>query len=272
MSISIDQAFINQYSAEVKEAYQRMGSLLRGTCRTEPIRDGANMYFPTVGKGSASTKARHAVVAPMNQVHAQVSVTLADYYAGDWVDKFDLLKTNIGERQIVANGGAYALGRKSDDLILAALNKGSADIAHGSAGLTMAKVQSIIQKAGEADIPDDGQRFAVIAPKAWADLLGLDKFTSRDYVGDDPVLKAAGPTRVRQWMGITWIMHSAIKVSGSTYTNFFWHRSAAGHVIAADVQTEVTYHGDRVSWFVNSMMSQAAVKIDSTGILQFETQ
>lgn len=272
MSVSIDQAFVKQYSAEVKQAYQRMGSLLRQGCRTEPILVGNELVFPVVGKGTASTKARHGVIPPMNASHGQVPVQPKDYYAGDWVDRFDLLKTNINERQIVATAGAAALGRKSDDLILAALNKGAADIAHGGTGMDLTKVLLIIQKFGELDVPDDGQRYAAISPKAWTNLLTLKEFASSDYVGDNQVFKQAGPTRVRSWLGITWIMHSAIKASGGTYTNFFWHKTAVGHAIGSEVVTDVTWHGDRFAWWVASAMSQDAVKIDATGVLQVETQ
>jgi hypothetical protein len=53
----------------------------------------------------------------MNLDHQPVTCTLADYYAGDYVDKLDELKTNIDERGVIAQSGANALGRKSDDLI-----------------------------------------------------------------------------------------------------------------------------------------------------------
>ena len=58
----------------------------------------------------------------MNLDHATAECFLQDYYAGDWVDRLDELKTNIDERMVVANAGAYALGRKSDELIIAAFD------------------------------------------------------------------------------------------------------------------------------------------------------
>ena len=66
--------------------------------------------FQKVGKGTATTKARHGQVPVMNIDHEPVECTLADFYAGDWVDKLDELKVNIDERQVIANAGAYALG------------------------------------------------------------------------------------------------------------------------------------------------------------------
>src|ERR1700748_1161131 len=107
MSTLITQAFIKQFEAEVFQAYQRQGSKLRSTVRTKAGVIGASTVFQKVGKGVASTKARHGNVPVMNLDHSTIEIALSDYYAGDWVDKLDELKTNIDERQIIANAGAY---------------------------------------------------------------------------------------------------------------------------------------------------------------------
>ena len=122
MSATIDQAFVKQFQAEVHEAYQRQGSKLRPTVRSKTGIAGASTVFPRVGKGVAAAKARNGVVPVMNLDHTSVECFLQDYYAGDWIDRLDELKMNTDERAVVANAGAYALGRKSDELIIAALD------------------------------------------------------------------------------------------------------------------------------------------------------
>ena len=67
------------------------------------------------------------MVPVMNVIHSSVECFLSDYYAGDWIDQLDELKTNIDERQVIANAGAYALGRKTDDLIVAAFAAGAVE-------------------------------------------------------------------------------------------------------------------------------------------------
>ena len=119
MSTSIDQAFIKQFEEEVHQAYQRMGSKLRNTVRVKNGVEGSSTVFQKVGKGTASTKARHGKVPVMNIDHTPIECVLEDYYAGDWVDHLDELKINIDERQVLANAGAFALGRKTDELIIA---------------------------------------------------------------------------------------------------------------------------------------------------------
>ena len=54
---------------------------------------GESVKFQKVAKGSATTKARHAEVVAMNIVHTNVTATLSDFYASDYVDKLDELKS-----------------------------------------------------------------------------------------------------------------------------------------------------------------------------------
>lgn len=162
MATTIDQAFIKQFEREVREAYQRMGSKLRNTVRTKNNVRGSSTVFQKVGKGSASTKARHGQVPVMNIDHTPVECTLADYYAGDWVDKLDELKTNIDERHVIANAGAFALGRKTDELIITQLDTSTNFAGANTDGLTKAKVLTAFEMLGDADVSDDGQRHAII--------------------------------------------------------------------------------------------------------------
>ena len=50
----------------------------------------------------------------MELAHTNVEVTMADFYASEYMDKLDDLKININERQAVAQSAAAALGRKTD--------------------------------------------------------------------------------------------------------------------------------------------------------------
>ncbi len=88
-----------RYERDVKEAYQRQGSKLRGTIRTVTGVIGADTTFQKVGKGTADTKARHGLVPVMNLDWSNVTCTLTDRYAGDWTDKLDALRTNVSERR-----------------------------------------------------------------------------------------------------------------------------------------------------------------------------
>ena len=184
MPSTIDQAFIKQFEREVHEAYQKQGSKRRNSVRVINEVKGSLTTFQKVGKGTASTKATNDVVPVMNLVHSNVDCILQDYYAGDWVDRLDELKTNIDERQVIASAGAQALGRKTDEMIISALATASTNvIADANTGLTKDKVLEAFETFGENDVPDDGQRFAAIGWKQYSDLLQIEEFVNADYIG-----------------------------------------------------------------------------------------
>lgn len=267
MSTTIDQAFIRQFEKEVHEAYQRQGSKLRNTVRTIGNVNGSSAVFQKVGKGTASTKSTHGMVPVMNLAHTNIEVTLQDFYAGDWVDRLDELKTNIDERQVIANAGAYALGRKTDELIIAALAGASSNtIEDDNTGLTKQKILEAFEVFGAADIPDDGQRFCVVGWKQWSELLSLEEFVNADYIGAEN-LPFASVTQAKQWLGTIWIPHSGLPVADDIRSCFWYHKTAIGHAAASDVKTDITWHGDRAAHFVNNMMSQGAGLIDEGGIV-----
>jgi hypothetical protein len=268
MSTSIDQAFIKQFEREVHEAYQRQGSKLRNTVRTINNVNGSSAVFQKIGTSTAATKTINGVVPVMSLAHTSVEVTLQDFYAGDWIDRLEELKINIDERQVIANAGAYALGRKTDEMIIDALADASANvIADGNSGLTKAKVLQAFETFGEADVPDDGQRFAVVGWKQWSELLSLEEFVNAAYVGAD-ALPYSTITQAKQWLGTLWIPHSGLPIDNNDVRScFFYHKTAVGHAVASDVETDVTWHGDRAAHFVNSMMSQGAGLVDEAGVI-----
>ena len=265
MAVDIADSFIRHFQAEVHTSYQQMGSKLRNTVRVKNDIQGSSTTFQKVGKGTASTKARHGKVPVMNVDHEPVECQLYDYYAGDWVDKLDELKTNINEHQVVARAGAYALGRKTDELIIEQFDTATNYALDGTDGLTKAKVLAAFEMLGEADVPDDGERYAIIGWKQWSDLLDIEEFANADYVGDD-ALPWKG-TQAKRWLGTLWMPHSGLTKTDSVRYCYWYHKTAIGHAIAADVKTDVSWHGDRAAHFVNNMMSQGSCLIDPTGVV-----
>lgn len=265
MSTSIEQAFVKHFQADVHMAYQRMGSKLRPTVRSKSGIQGSSTTFQKVGAGTASTKARHGAIPVMNLDHGAVECFLADYYAGDWVDRLDDLKVKSDERDVIANAGAYALGRKTDELIVKELDK-SANYAGGdSDGLTKAKVLAAFEALGAADVPDDGQRTAVVGWKQWSELLNIQEFANADYVGADE-LPWRG-TQAKRWLGTLWMPHSGLTAAGGVRLCHWYHKTAVGHASGAEVKTDITWHGDRAAFFVANSMSQGAAVIDPAGVV-----
>ena len=264
MASSITNAFITQFEAEVHMAYQRMGSKLKNLVRTVNGVSGSTVKFQKVAKGTANTKARHAEVVAMDLAHTAVSATLTDYYAADYVDKLDELKVNIDERQVVAQSAAYALGRKTDEVLIAILDAATsiaANVSSSATGMTLIKAKNMMEVFNGLDVPDDNQRYWVVGPKQWSDLLSVDQFSRVEYVGPNELPFPSGFT-AKRWMGFLFFVHSGLSTSGSNRLNLAFHKSAIGLGIGSDVRTEVNYIPEKVSHLITSMLSLGSVEID----------
>ena len=264
MSVSIDQVFVKQFEADVHLAYQQMGTKLRATVRSKSGVVGASTTFQKVGRGTASTKSRHGIVPVMNLNHEPVECVLQDYYAGDWVDALDELKTNVDERRVVASAGAYALGRKTDELIVNAMKQSTNSVGDYSTGLTKDLILSALEVLNQNDVPDDGRRFAVVGVHQWNELLSMDEFVSADYVGDNLPLISGGATK--KWLGITWVLYNDLPLATSNRDCFMYHATSIGHACGQEVKTDISWHGERAAHFISNSMSQGAVLIDNAGI------
>jgi hypothetical protein len=264
MANSISVAFIKQFETEVHMLYQRMGSKLRNTVRTTNV-TGSTARFQVIGKGTASTKSRNGNVTPMELAHTNVEATMADFYASEYMDKLDDLKININERQAVAQSAAAALGRKTDEILITAMDAGANSTQIGATGSAVSKADllSLFETLGNADVPEDGQRYLAMSPSGFADLFNINEFASSDYVGPQNLPFAGGMT-MKEFLGFKIFSTSA--VAGGK--NFSYHTSSVGLGINADVQTEVNYIAEKVSHLATSMMSMGAVVIDSDGIYE----
>lgn len=260
---TIDVSFVEEFEAGVHLAYQRQGSHLRGTVRTK---NGVKnkTTFQKMGTGAATQKARQGLVPPMNLDHTNVSVTLEDYFAGEWVDDLDQLRINHSEMQVAQASAAFALGRKTDELIVTAMETTSSTADETSNGVTLAWATGLMESFGNNDVPDDGQRFVVVGWENWSQLLNLSQFASQDYVPASEMPFSRG-TMGKNWLGFIWSPFSGLTTDGSNRTGLAYHMSSVGHAIGADVSSNVQYYNERDSHFILSKMQMQAVLIDARG-------
>ena len=188
--------------------------------------------------------------------HASVTATLEDWYGADYVDHLDELKTNTDERLVVANAGAYALGRKVDEIIVARLDQTANVVAEAGTGLNKAKVLQAFGLLNANDVPDDGNRFAVVGAHQWNELLDISEFKSADFAGDRyPWLKG---TESRTWLGITWMFHTGLPLVSGTRKCFLYHRSAVGLAESQEVKVFTDWVPEKAAHLVDHMPSRKA--------------
>lgn len=284
MSTSVSNAFIKQYESDVHHVFQRQGGYLRSAVRFKTGVVGSSTTFQKAGKGTATTKARHGVITPMNQNHTPITCTIEDFYAPDYVDKLDEAKMNIDERQVIATGGAWAIGRKVDEQILTALDattQATITITVTSRATIRASFIEFVEAAWDNDVPNDGMVFGALTPRAWSQLQLVEEFASSDYVGaDGQPFKTGMPTggKFKDWNGVKWLMHTGLPGKGTaTAANFIWHKMGVGYAAGAHagnnaendaIRADIAWIAERQAHLITHCMSGGACLIDDTGVIQ----
>lgn len=266
MSTDISDAFIKQFESDVHMAYQRKGSLLRSLVRSKSNVNGSSTTFQKVGKGEATTKTRHGNVPVMNIDHTPVECTLTDHYAGDYIDQLDEIRINIDERLIQAQTAAYALGRKTDSLIIVAAETTALSVASGATGLGRTKIETVFETFGNNDVPEDGERYFPVSHAGWDDLLNIDQFVRMDYIGSDNLPLPMRGRMAKPWLSFLFFTHTGLTKAGATRTSLAWHRSGVGHASGADVSVRIDYVPEKAAHLALGKMAQGACLIDGTGV------
>jgi hypothetical protein len=236
---------------------------------------GKSDKFTRIGKGAATQKARNAAVTAMGVDHNQVTATLEDWYAPDYVDKLDEYKIRHDERRALTQSGAFAIGRKVDELIIAAavtdlpVNRIVGD---GTDAMTLVNVLAAFALLNLGDVPDDGRRYAVVGPYQWNQLLQIEQFARSDYVGAEAPVWLKG-TEAKRWLNMIWIMHTALPVAGDADASWtgclMYHQTALGLAEGGSgISSEINYVPEKVAYLCNNMISAGACVIDTAGIVR----
>lgn len=270
MAVTVSNSFVRQYESEVHHIYQQRGSKLRNTVRQKTGIVGESTTFQKIGKGVASTKAfAPTVVTPMELAHTAIVCSLANSYAGDWIDKLDELKLQHDERRAIAEAGAFALGRKTDADIITQLDT-TTQTETTAGALTLPKVLTGLNTLGDADSLDSGRNFYLAGWRQWRDLLQIDEFASLDFVRAEDLPFNETGAMGKMWLGTMFLPHTGLTLAGAIRKNLWYNEKAAGHAIGQDVTADITWNGPEASHFINNMMSQGACLIDETGVVKID--
>ena len=117
----ITTAFVNQFSSNVQLLSQQMGSLLRNTVDIETV-NGEKAFFDQVGSTAAVEKTTRNADTPLVETpHERRMVTMSDYEYATLIDDQDKIRLLIDPTSTYARAAAAAMGRKMDDVIIAAM-------------------------------------------------------------------------------------------------------------------------------------------------------
>ena len=256
MSTQITTAFVQQYSSNVQMLSQQMGSLLRDAVDTETV-NGDKAFFEQVGSAAASARtSRHADTPLMNTPHARRMVTLTDYEYADLIDDQDKLRMLISPESTYARAAAAAIGRSMDDVIIAAMGgtaytgttgststalPAASKIAHGSAGLTIAKLVTAKKKLDEQSVDPSIQRYIVVSPEQIEDLLNSTTVTSADF----NTVKALVQGDIDTFVGFKFITSNRLTDDGTSRLCYAWAQDGVKLAMGKEPTAKIDERSDK---------------------------
>lgn len=272
MSIQISNAFIQAFSAEVHMLYQQEMALLRQCVDLSPNSPnlvGTSDRVQRLGLGNMTSKGRHAPIPSMNLDHDYVDIPVEDFYALEWLDELDEQKTNVNWRMRYARAFAMAAGRKTDDVIITALDSTTStgvpvNFGGPVSGLTKAKIVRAASLLNQREVPQM-ERYFVIGPEEFADMFSISEFGNGFFVQTKPYQDGQVP---QQFLGFNWILSNRLPISGTTRTCFAFQRSAINLAVGKELSIDVFWDGERRSWGTSAAMSIGSELIQDEGVVE----
>lgn len=239
MSNSVDQAMVDQFSANVMHLSQQSESRLNQYCRQES-QSAEAAFYDRIGKSTARRKAgRHSDVEYSDIPHTRRMVTTEDVYDADLVDKEDKLRTIMNIENEYTKAIAASIARDQDEIIIdAALGNaysgkngttavalpatqrmGASDGAGTPAfsGLNVLTLRVCRKKFKQNEAINSGEKliFAMAAQQA-DDLLGSTEVGSFDYNS----VKALVDGEVDTFMGFKFVETELLPFLAANITTY----------------------------------------------------
>lgn len=256
MSNTITTAFSQQFGQTVALLSQQKGSMFRNVVRNESV-VGEKAFFDQVSSVAAVLKVSRHSDTPLTEVpHSRRQVTMNTYEFADLIDDADQVATIIDPTSAYAQSASAAMMRAVDDEIISAATgtsktgkSGSAStdlaaahiIAHGSAGLTVAKLLNAKEQLDLADVDPSIPRHIAVAPQQIKDLLNTTEVKSSDY----NTVKALARGELNSFLGFTFHMSNRLALSSTTRTCFAWAQDGILLAIGQDAKSRIEERSDK---------------------------
>jgi hypothetical protein len=174
-------------------------------------------------------------------------------------------------RRFYTDDAGYALAKQVDtDMVQLGrvMNGGTADASYdagyigadgdtlydgsNAAALTDIAIRNVIQKMDDQDVPTSG-RFFLIPPAARNTLMGLDRYTAMDFVGEAASANTIRNGQIGNLYGIpVYVTSNADTTTGGDRVCLMGHKDAAVLVEQLNVRSQTQYKQDYLSTLYTS--------------------
>ena len=268
--------YAQAYSRNIMQLAQQKYSKLLNTVYIKPNVRGKTFFQDQIGEWSMETKGGRNVETPNNDPNLSRRMgVMLDYHDNRMLDRGDELKSISDPRSAYTIAAATSLGRKIDDVIIAAAV--SITTASGETGSTTAPTTaSIVITTGSLYLQDVTRmklalddadveledRFLVITPTLLASALNDSTMTSGDYAA----VKALVNGSIDTFMGFKWIQSTRIAeqsgLEGLVFQKYALCLALADTpLVRTDERSDLSY-----SWQIYYELNAGAVRLEENRI------
>ena len=275
--------YAQAYSKNIMQLAQQKYAKLLNTVYIKPNVRGKTFFQDQIGQWEMETKGGRNVQTPNNDPNlARRMGIMVDYHDNRLLDRGDELRYISDPRSAYTIAAARSLGRKIDDVIIAAA-VGTAKTGETGSGtaptssaislttntLTLEKLADVKKELDDKDVEED-DRFLVVTPTALSNALKQEKLTSADYAA----VKALVNGEINSFMGFNWIISTRLQsASGdSGLDGLAYHRyalclaMAAQPIVRTDQRADLSY-----SWQVYYELNVGAVRLEEDRLVRVRT-
>lgn len=260
-----------EFDSLVHIEYRSEGFLLRDAVKYRDNIVGASVQFRRVGEVISVPTGFGQAVTPQDPGYRPVVAHLVKHTTPISTDSVEELVVNFDVMQENAQLIAYAMGRRSDQIIINALDAGApAPILAGGSNFDYAKYTQIIEYFENNGVPLR-DRFVAMSANNFRALLMASQFTS-SFFTQNRVLDSG---MVRDYLGINVkiipeMTEGGLPKLGNIRTIFAWHKQAIGMASGMNFRAEINYIPQNTSWLANGIFFSGAVVIDPRGVIAVE--
>lgn len=247
-----DTIYAKEYGNIVALKAQQDGSRLRNFVTIKSGVKAEETYIDQIDSFAALPRgARLAATDPTLASYARRRIALESFYVAKAIDKIDDIRSLADPSSAIVKSGINAMGRKIDDLIIAAATAtaytgktgtttvafptSTNQIAASSAGLTLAKWLSALEVLNGNDVDPSDQKILVVGSKQLTNLLNTTEIKSADYNS----VKALVQGDVDEFLGCKVIRSERLAVASSVRSVLLFTKSGIGLAMGNDVVSKI---------------------------------
>jgi hypothetical protein len=283
MAATINTAFISQFSDNLHSLVEQKGSKMRPAVKVEMAK-GEKHFFDRLGSFEASEiVSRLESTDLQDPAHSRRMADVKRYHASTYLDDIDKLKMLVDPASDYAQKLARAHGRKLDDIILDAMlgsastgadgsgsqafDTSNQQIAHGSAGFTVAKFNQALRILEANDVDVDGARlFLALGALGVEDLFAESNVISVDFQNQ----KALSDGKLPQFRGVNIIRVQRIpdETADTTYRGLLFTEDTLKVAMAADIEVKAAERADlNFAHQISTYMMYGAVRMEEETVV-----